>query len=144
MTRKDLLKSASILAAVSLAGKISADEDHSHHKTTGKTFEQLAHCAALCVENGSACLRHCIDILASGDKSIANCAKSVQDLIPVCNTLMALASTGSPFLKKYAAVCIEVCKACEEECNKHAKKHSVCKECADSCKECIVQLKKIA
>ena len=143
MTRKQLLKTASALAVIGIAGKISA-QDHSAHKAQGKKFANLAHRASMCIEAGNTCLRHCIDMLASGDKSLVGCAKSVQDLIPVCNGLLALAATESQFLKKYASVCVEVCKACEDECNKHAKKHAVCKECADSCKDCLVELKKVA
>ena len=43
-----------------------------------------------------------------------------------------------------AAVVMDMCKACEDECRKHEKKHKSCKDCADSCAACYTECKKVA
>ena len=49
----------------------------------------------------------------------------------------------TPQLAHYAKVAAEVCKACEDECSKHAE-HPPCKGCADACKACAAECAKVA
>ena len=79
-----------------------------------------------------------------GDKEMAACAKSVNEMLAVCAALQRLATTDSRFLPKYATLAGEVCEACEKECRKHETKHAECKACADSCAVCLKECKKIA
>jgi Cys-rich four helix bundle protein (predicted Tat secretion target) len=82
--------------------------------------------------------------MAEGDKSLAACARSVNALTAVCGALAVLAAQNSPLLARYAVVAKDVCKACEDECLKHAEKHAPCKACADACADCARECAKIA
>ena len=112
--------------------------------TTGQKNQTLINGASDCIKTGEACINHCLDLLAQGDKEMAACAKSVNELLAVCAALQRLATVDSKFLPKYAKVSAEVCEACEKECRKHEKKHKECKACADSCAACLKECKKIA
>jgi Cys-rich four helix bundle protein (predicted Tat secretion target) len=140
MDRRELLMATgAALAAVSLRAGAAAAAEH-HHDAAGSP---LVHAASHCVETANACLAHCLDRLADGDKSMAACARTVTGLIAVCNALGVLAAQHSPLLPKYAAVAAEVCKACEDECNKHSE-HPPCKACADACHACAAECANIA
>ena len=97
-----------------------------------------------CVKAGEVCLDHCLTELAKGNKMLGECAKRVEDTIPMCEALAKLAAQDSRHLKALANVCIAVCEDCEKECLKHAKHHAECKACAESCRDCINACKKVA
>ncbi|MEH7084948.1 hypothetical protein V7139_19720 [Neobacillus drentensis] len=41
---------------------------------------------------------------------------------------------GTPFISELVKVCATMCKACENECQKHHLEH--CQKCADACSKC--------
>jgi Cys-rich four helix bundle protein (predicted Tat secretion target) len=94
----------------------------------------LAELSNTCVDVGETCLSHCLQMMSSGDTTLAACARSVYEMTAVCGALGRLARTESKQLPALAAVCKDVCDACEAECRKHAKDHAVCASCADACK----------
>lgn len=93
---------------------------------------------------GQACLAHCIELLGKGEKEMAACAASVNELLAVCHSLQQLASARSKNLGKMAALAYEVCKQCEDECRKHEKKHKPCKDCAEACAACARECKALS
>lgn len=143
MDRREMLGSMGALAMAAVAAQASA-ADHDHHHHHGAKNQALVDSASDCVKTGEACINHCLDLLAQGDKEMATCAKSVNEMLAVCAALQRLATTDSKFLPKYAKLAGEVCDACEKECRKHEKKHAECKACADSCAVCLKECKKIA
>jgi Cys-rich four helix bundle protein (predicted Tat secretion target) len=104
--------------------------------------DELAGLAAACVERGEECLAHCLDMFAAGDTSLASCARSVHEMMPVCGALERLARLESTHLRSFSPVCAEVCEACEKECLKHAKEHEICASCAEACKKLAAALRK--
>jgi Cys-rich four helix bundle protein (predicted Tat secretion target) len=102
----------------------------------------LVAAASDCVSKGEICLSHCLELLGTGDKSMAACSKSVNEMLAVCGALLSLAAQGAPSLSKLASVALDVCKRCETECRKHV--HSQCKDCAAACAACAAECKKIA
>ncbi len=139
MDRRHLLMATgAAFAATALTARADEHEHHGHHGAASPLVASATHC----VETANVCLAHCLDRLADGDKTMANCARSVTGLIAVCNALVVLAAQHSPLLPRYAAVAAEACKACEDECNKHD--HPPCKACADACKACAAECAKIA
>jgi len=134
---------AAVLVGVTSAG---ADEDmanmHHHEGMTGP--KALIDTSAHCVVTGQACLNHCLMLLGDGDTSMADCARSVNEMLAICGALQALAAQNAPALPKLAAVAADTCKQCEDACRKHEKKHQVCKDCADACADCLKECKKIA
>lgn len=134
-------------AAVTLtvAGKAAFAGEHDHHHMHHDAKNQAVIDAAFdCVQKGQVCVRHCLDLLAQGDKEMAACAVSVSQLLAVCGTLGELGNYQSKHLEKMAKVAMDVCKECEDECRKHAKKHQQCADCADACAACFKECKAIA
>jgi len=137
MDRRDFF-SASIGAAVLAFGAADALAQQSHdHGTRGAQYAKLATTAADCVLRGQECLDHCISLVKSGDTSIADCMKSVEELIAACAGLRVLTISNSKNLRDFARAVQPICQACETECRKHAGKHAKCKACGESCTACI-------
>jgi Cys-rich four helix bundle protein (predicted Tat secretion target) len=143
MDRREMLGGVGVLAMAAVAGQaMAADHNHDHHH--GAKNQALIDGASDCIKTGEACINHCLDLLAQGDKELAACAKSVNELLAVCAALQRLATVDSKFLPKYAKVSADFCEACEMECRKHEKKHAECKACAESCAACLKECRKIA
>ena len=138
MDRRTLMMTAT---AVAMTGTVAAETPEPHHHHAGSP---LLDSALHCVKTGDVCQTHCFDRLAEGDKSLAECARSVRVLVSVCGTLGVLAAQNSPLLPKYASVARDACKSCEDECRKHGDKHAPCKECADACAACGQECSKVA
>ncbi len=145
MERRELLLAASGIALTGIGAAAAAEQaaghemEHHHHAGGSALGDSAIHC----VRAAELCLAHCFDMLAKGNKELAACARSVAGLEAVCHALAVLAAQNSPLLPRYAAVARDVCKACEDECRKHAE-HAPCKACADACATCAQECSKIA
>jgi Cys-rich four helix bundle protein (predicted Tat secretion target) len=145
MERRELLKGAGILAmSALLQPAFAADEHHHHHDVAPKKSAALLAAASDCIVKGDACLAHCLVLLGEGEKEMAACAQSVNQMLAICTALQKLASQESSYLPALAKLAGDVCKDCEKACRKHEKKHAECKACADACAECLKQCKALA
>lgn len=142
MNRREWLLGGMALAGAAVAGRAQAGEHEHHHGASAQTG--LAAAAADCVQKGEICLSHCLDLLGQGDKVMAVCAKSVSQTMAICSALQQFANQNSEHTAKLAAVAMDVCKQCEDECRKHADKHESCKACGESCAACYRECRKIA
>jgi Cys-rich four helix bundle protein (predicted Tat secretion target) len=97
--------------------------------------QALARAASECVRAGEVCLQHCLDLLATGDTSVGDCAKVVTQMLAVCRAVGPIADARGKYVPAMAALCLSVCTDCEQACRKHADKHEVCKACADACEK---------
>ncbi|MBL8611500.1 MAG: four-helix bundle copper-binding protein [Myxococcales bacterium] len=113
-----------------------------HHHHGGDPA--LVDAAADCIKRGEACLAHCIALLSAGDKEMADCARTVNDMRSVMHSLHTLAHTGSKHLPEFAKVAMKFCQDCEAACRKHAAMHAVCKDCADACAKTVAACQKAA
>lgn len=145
MERREALTT---LAAAGLAALATtparADEHEHHHHHAGPKYQALVDSAQSCLATGEACLAHCLELLGQGDKEMAACAKSVNQMLAMVETLRKLAITESRFLPRYASLCAEMCSDCEKECRKHENKHAECKACANSCAACLKECQAVA
>jgi len=139
--RRNILIGAAAVATTLASGSAFSATEH-HHKKNSNTG--LIDSAFGCVKAGQACNDHCIELVKSGDTSIADCMDSVSEMLATCTALTQMASYRSLHLPAFAKVCISVCEDCEKECRKHEKKHAECKACAESCRDCIKACKKVA
>jgi Cys-rich four helix bundle protein (predicted Tat secretion target) len=149
MQRRELLEivaAAGVMATSAAVGAEStspaAPPAHDHSAATAKYRELIAD-TSRCVNTGEACVAHCLRLLGEGDKSLAACAKSVQDTIAGCTALRQLAAANSPHVAGLARVVAEICHDCETECRKH-EKHQVCRDCGDACAQCAKECQKAA
>ena len=141
MHRRELLIAVGSVAAAGVATAAAQQTPEHHHDASGSP---LVDSALHCVKAGDLCQAHCFDLLAKGDTSIADCARSVESLRAVCGTLAVLAAQNSALLPHYASVAKEACESCEKECHKHSDKHAVCKGCAEACASCAKECAKAA
>lgn len=143
MRRRDLVQSIAVTALAGVAMQALA-QNHAHHHGGSAPYQELIDSTAGCVTKGEACMAHCLVLLGQGDKTMAGCAQSVNQMLAVCNALLKLAAQNAKATKALAKLAGDVCADCEKECRKHAEKHSECKACADACADCIRQCKAVA
>lgn len=145
MNRREALLSSAALAGAAIVGRLQAAEmSHEHHHHEMSVNAGLITAAADCIQKGQVCLNHCLYLLGQGDKDMATCAKSVNQMLAICGSLQALANQESKYLAKLASIAKDACDACEDECKKHAEKHEACKACGESCAVCAKECRKIA
>lgn len=148
MERRDALKTvaAAVAGAISSSALAAGQHDHHHHDHAGmaKRNAALVAASADCLKTGEACLAHCLYLLGNGDKEMAACAQSVNELLASCTVLMKLAGQDSRYVPAFAKLAGEVCASCEKECRKHAKHHEECRACAESCAACLKECRKVA
>jgi Cys-rich four helix bundle protein (predicted Tat secretion target) len=143
MQRRVLIEAAGLVALATVSAQAMAQtaaDPHAHHHGSGGP-SALTTAASECVTKGEACLSHCLVLLGQGDKDMAACAQSVNQLLASCGSLAKVSAQGGSQLNALARVSANVCEECEKECRKHEKKHAECKACAESCAECAKQCK---
>lgn len=145
--RRTALGSLTMLAAAAMAGsavaETSADHEHMHHHGVNR-HQALIDSAGNCMDAGEVCLAHCITLLGEGDKSMAECATNVNQMLSICRAVHDLAAQQSPYLPAMAKIAQDSCKACQDACKVHADKHQECKDCMDACEACAKECAKIA
>jgi Cys-rich four helix bundle protein (predicted Tat secretion target) len=141
MNRRDLIAISTALMAVST--RALAQASHADHHDLAAS-SPLSDAASNCVKAGLVCMDHCFQSFASGDTSLAACAREVDQMLSTCGTLAKLASVKSSYLPAMAKVALGVCQDCEAECRKHEDKHAACKACAEACAACAAECKKVA
>jgi hypothetical protein len=53
-----------------------------------------------------------------------------------CVLLRSGAEPQGAVLRRLLETCAEICRACGEECARHAQMHDHCRICAQSCRHC--------
>jgi Cys-rich four helix bundle protein (predicted Tat secretion target) len=146
MNRREILE---LVAVAGLAGTTAAQAadaptaGHEHHDHALK-YADLVAATSHCVNKGDICIAHCLTLLGDGEKELAACAKTVEDVVASCNALRQLAAANSPHVAKLAGVVGDICSDCETECRKHEMKHHVCHDCAEACAQCAKECQKAA
>jgi Cys-rich four helix bundle protein (predicted Tat secretion target) len=144
MDRRELMQGAGAVALAALGSMaFAAEHDHHEHHGTGAN-QPLIEAAGNCVEKGEVCLAHCLVLLGDGDKEMAACSKSVNQMLAICSALQKLAIQNSKYTAALAKVALDSCADCEKECRKHEDKHAECKACAEACAACGKQCKALA
>ncbi len=143
ISRRELLASGATLTASYGLGLGAAFAAEAPAKASAAP-SGLARAAAECVRVGEECLQHCLVLLAEGDKSLGNCAKSVQQMLAVCRAAGPLTYAESKHLRTFAKLCADVCSDCETACREHESHHAVCKACGDACAKTVAEARKLA
>jgi Cys-rich four helix bundle protein (predicted Tat secretion target) len=90
-----------------------------------------------CARASQACISHCQQLLAQGDKSLGTCLRTALDTEVVCSSVLKLANLNSQFTPALARQSIAVMQACVEACKEHVDHHAECKACHDACLKAI-------
>jgi hypothetical protein len=99
-----------------------------------RCIEACAECAQTCTVCADACL---------GEDNIATmvaCIRLNLDCAEVCRVTGALMTRPShrdaPALRAQLEACMEMCRACADECSRHGDHHEHCAVCAEACRAC--------
>lgn len=146
MQRRDTFSAIAAALAVGAGTQVQAQtHDHSKMQGPGPTgagpYQGVAAAAADCIGKAQACLAHCLVLLGEGDKSMAECAQTVNQVLALCGALQSLANQQSNLTRALARVALDACQACEKACRKHENHHATCKACAESCERCAKECK---
>jgi Cys-rich four helix bundle protein (predicted Tat secretion target) len=155
MNRRELLSGMGVAGAAAIAARAAAAQDkkpakqpaaaatgHEHHHMGASKYQALIDATHACMATGDVCINHCLQSLGTGDKTLADCAKSVEAMLPLVTATGKLAAQDSKRLKELAAVCGKACKDCEAECKKH-EQHPECKACGEACAKCAAECDKV-
>jgi Cys-rich four helix bundle protein (predicted Tat secretion target) len=142
---------ALIMAGLAERALAQTPAPHDHNHAPGAPMgapsapvnDPLRASAAACVSTGQVCLAHCIRTLSTGDKTMGDCAKSINQLLAICGALESLTAQGSAFVPAMAKIALESCNRCAELCKPHTDHHPECRACYESCLECAKQCKAI-
>lgn len=156
LNRRDFIGNATVLATASAAALMTgvafaadSNKDHAHHPghsgmtpALGPKEATLLHASSDCYTKAELCQQHCLDMMATGDTTLAACAQSVREILIYCDALTKATARRSVHVKELARIAAQACDDCEKECHKH-EDMAVCKSCGDACVECSKACKAI-
>ncbi|MET9572958.1 four-helix bundle copper-binding protein [Streptomyces virginiae] len=97
-------------------------------------IEECIACAQAC----TACADACLSEGMAGD--LAKCIRTDMDCADICTTAVAVLSRHTGYDANITAAipkaCSMACKACGDECGRHADMHEHCRLCAEACRSC--------
>jgi hypothetical protein len=99
------------------------------HEKHSDVISVLWECATMCEHCASACLQE------DDVKMLAKCIRLDLDCAEICKTTATLLSRNAEHNPGLMQACIQICKACAEECEKHSHMEH-CRECAEICRRC--------
>ena len=97
-------------------------------------IDECGNCEATCVICADACL-------AEDDvRTLVRCIRLCLDCADACDDALRIVSRQAdpdPATQRTALeACLAVCRACAEECERHADHHEHCRLCAEECRRC--------
>lgn len=98
-----------------------------------EALEALAHCSLTC---HSMALVHCLEL--GGEHARPQHVRLMLDCAKICATTAELLAHKSQFHTQIAALCVEICETCGEDCEKLGQMEecvSACRACAEKCRE---------
>jgi hypothetical protein len=102
--------------------------------------EAIAACLQECLSCAQACTTCADACLSEPDPGeLVTCIRLDQDCADICTaTARVLSRRGDPggIASGLVSLCEEVCRACAEECERHAGHHEHCAVCAEACRSC--------
>ncbi len=152
-TRRDFITTTG--AAVAAASLLAAGDAKAGAAAGTATkdpkdpYAEVVDSASACIRTGETCLAHCMEELAKGNTSMANCGKRVYEMLAVIRAMQTLAAGRSELAKRHAVLCADACKTCAAACLEHKEHwshgmHMACKACYDACIACEQSCRKLA
>ena len=91
-----------------------------------------------CAQSCSACADACLG--EEGVQLLVGCIRTCLDCSDICDTTGRVLTRQTGFEAKVAEgvlhACAEACRACGDECERHAGHHEHCRLCAEVCRIC--------
>ena len=115
----------------------------SHPDEQGEADAVLIRCIELCYECAQTCIS-CADACLAEEtvRELTQCIRLNLDCADVCTATGVVGSrrTGSNelVLASLLETCMEACRLCGDECDRHAQQHDHCAICAETCQRCEI------
>lgn len=114
---------------------------HAHPHPASSAGEEALACIIATAECAHACTTCADACLTEPDaRDLANCIKLNLDCADICaltGRLIARASRrDEPTLEAVLDACVTACRACADECARHAGHMEHCRVCAEACSAC--------
>ena len=96
----------------------------------------------------SACMQACVMCAdADAGEGMGRCAAMCSNCADVCDTMMRmmLRTTGYDMqvMMSMMETCVMMCRACSEECARHAEMSEHCRMCAMACDQAVTAMEKM-
>ena len=99
-----------------------------------RCIDECFSCAATCTSCADACLGE--DMV----QELVRCIRLNLDCADVCDVtgrVLARQTAFEPQLARHMLeTCAAACRACADECDRHADHHEHCRVCAEACRRC--------
>jgi len=99
-----------------------------------RTIDALVACAQTC----TACADACLSEAAVAD--LRTCIRTDLDCADICGTTSRVLSRHTGYdaniTRAQLEACVMACRACGDECKRHAGMHEHCRICAEACRAC--------
>jgi hypothetical protein len=97
-------------------------------------IDALIECAEACTACADACLSE------SSIAELTKCVRTNMDCADICGATARVLSRHTGYdaniSRALLEACIAACKACGDECERHASMHEHCRVCAEACRAC--------
>lgn len=99
-----------------------------------RTVDALLSCAQACTVCADACLSE------EQDARMGECIRTDLNCADICATTARVLSrhTGdnAEVARAQLEACVQACRSCGDECERHADHHEHCRICAEACRTC--------
>ena len=119
-----------------LGSPARAQHEHDEHFT--KCAKTCAHCQIEC----DSCFKHCLNLLADGNKEHSKTAQLCADCAECCKTCSTLCARKSPLARHMLECCEKCCTECAAACGKFPEEKHMA-ECAKACSECAKECREL-
>jgi Cys-rich four helix bundle protein (predicted Tat secretion target) len=144
ISRRELLVGAGAVGTALLSGAVLAGDAPGHrHEDHAPKNPDLLNAVNNCIDKAQQCIAHCLVAFQEGDTTLADCARKVNEMTPICRAFSYQLAGNSPYVKALSAVCAQACKDCEAECRKHEDKHVECRDCAEACAQVVAAIDRL-
>jgi hypothetical protein len=112
-------------------------ETHPQATANGALARCIEHCFA-CALSCTSCADACL--AEEQVQELVRCIRLNLDCADVCDAtgrvLTRQTSTEPQLARSMLDACVQACRICAEECERHASHHEHCRVCAEACRRC--------
>ena len=111
------------------------------HFSPNPAGDALVNCIDACFDCAQTCIP-CADgcLGEKGVPGLSQCIRLNLDCADACaatgSALTRRTHTNPALIRRMTETCAELCRACADECERHAEEHGHCRLCAEACRDC--------
>lgn len=99
-----------------------------------QTLETVAQAVFECQQACNDCFDACLQ--EEEVNHLTECIHLDRECADICGVVANFAAREGAVTNDLISICATICKACGDECAKHADHHEHCRKCAAACENC--------